>query len=81
MVLEVVLVVLEVVLVVLEVTGPQVSLVKFQTRLSLRPDLYSTGTTYRETKEDPKITPEIDLNHLKPFFKHPQHPPRQYRVS
>ena len=41
MVLEVVLVVLEVVLVVLEVTGPQVSLVKFQTRLSLRPDLYS----------------------------------------
>ena len=34
MVLEVVLVVLEVVLVVLEVTGPQVSLVKFQTRLS-----------------------------------------------
>ena len=43
MVLEVVLVVLEVVLVVLEVTGPQVSLVKFQTRLSLRPDLYSTA--------------------------------------
>ena len=38
-----VLVVLEVVLVVLEVTGPQVSLVKFQTSLSLRPDLYSTA--------------------------------------
>ena len=41
MVLEVVLVVLEVVLVVLEVTGPQVSLADFQTRLSLRLDLYS----------------------------------------
>ena len=41
MVLEVVLVVPEVVLVVLEVNGPQVSLAKFQTRLSLRPDLYS----------------------------------------
>ena len=43
MLLEVVLVVLEVVLVVLEVTGPQVLLVNFQTRLSLRPDLYSTA--------------------------------------
>ena len=44
MVLAVVLVVLEVVLVVLEVTGPQVSWVKFQTRLSLRPDLYSPAS-------------------------------------
>ena len=33
--------VLEVVLVVLELTGPQVPWVIFQTRLSLRPDLYS----------------------------------------
>ena len=41
MVIGVVLVVLEVVLAVLEVTGPQVSLVNFQTRLSLRLDLYS----------------------------------------
>ena len=36
-----VLMVLEVVLVVLELTGPQVPWVRFQTRLSLRPDLYS----------------------------------------
>ena len=43
MVLEVILVVLEVVLVVLEVTGPQVTWVTYETRLSLRPDLYSTA--------------------------------------
>ena len=47
MVLEVVLVVLEVVVVVLDVTGPQVSWVKVQPRLSLRPDLYSTTPPIR----------------------------------
>ena len=47
--LERVLMVLEVVLVVLEVTGPQVPLVKFQTRLSLRPDLYSPGPPMTRT--------------------------------
>ena len=59
MVLEVVLVVLEGVLVVLEVTGPQVSLVKFKTRLSLRPDLYSPAPQGPQDLTGPGASGEV----------------------